>query len=48
MSERKSYLGYVPKKANIQKLKQYISSGSPVKQKLPDPKPMKLNKRHGK
>ena len=48
MGEKKSYLGYTPKKSNIQKLKQYIQVGVQGTQKMPNPKPVQLNKRNGK
>ena len=48
MSNTKSYLGYRPKPNNITKLKQYISGTNQVNEKLPNPKPVKSNKKNGK
>lgn len=42
--EKKSYLGYVPKKSNVQKLKQYVQ-GTGQQSVLPNSNPVKLNKR---
>ena len=41
--EKKAYLGYRPKVNNVLKLKQYL--GEPVKQQIPSPKPLALNKK---
>ncbi len=41
--DKKSYLGYRPKSNNITKLKQYL--GEAVRQQLPTPKPLRLNKK---
>jgi hypothetical protein len=48
MNEKKSYLGYRPKTNNITKLKQYIAGTSQARETMPNPKPVKLNKRNGK
>lgn len=40
---KKAYIGYVPKKANVQKLQQYVQ-GNTQRESIPSPVKLKKNK----